>query len=118
MSLSNTTQTVTLMFSYPFTDGSFSFSYDPSTSSSDRLCGTRSVTDSQAFGGSSQFFVFMSVVSFIFGIVMVIVYIVTYSPKYQISKYIAIVVRLTHFYIYVCACQCAYCLWQLLWSVS
>lgn len=92
MSSDNDTQTVTLMFGYPFRDTTFSFAYDPSSNGTDSRC--TSVDDSQAFGGSAQYFVFMSVVSFIFGIVMVIVYVLGYSPKYEASKYISIVVRL------------------------
>lgn len=46
----------------------------------------------KAFSGSAEYYVFMSVVTFLYGILAVVVYIIFYVPRYDIAKYLSVVV--------------------------
>ena len=90
--MNTTTQyTVTLTFSYPYRASSFGFIYNPSTARGNATeCTT--VLEMKPFSGSAEYYVFMSSVSFVYGILALVVYVLFYVPRYDITKYISIVV--------------------------
>ena len=85
----NVTTTVTLTFSYPYRANSFSFSYSPDLNyAAPATCYT--ADEIKTFTGSAEYYVFMSTVSFIYGILAVVVYIFFYVPRYDIAKYLSV----------------------------
>ena len=99
-----TNASVSIGYSYPYQPGSYSFMYTPADLAN-RNDSCTMVADSRlAFAGSAQYFVFMSVVTFLYGIIIVIVYVFFYTKKLNIYKYAAVVVSdHCHLYmVYVC----------------
>lgn len=86
---SNQTVTITLSFSYPYRANSFTFTYMPPINDTSFCAGGNEL---KAFSGSAEYYVFMSVVTFLYGILAVVVYIIFYVPRYDIAKYLSVVV--------------------------
>ncbi|XP_003384954.2 PREDICTED: synaptophysin-like protein 1 [Amphimedon queenslandica] len=85
----NISATVTLTFSYPYRANSFSFTYDPPLNDSAPItCFT--ADQIKTFSGSAEYYVFMTTVTFIYGILAVVVYIFFYVPRYDIAKYLSV----------------------------
>ena len=87
-----TNASVSVGYSYPYQPSSYSFDYDP-PAFANVFENCTAVTESrQLFVGSAQYFVFMSVISFIYGILIVAFYVFFYTKKLDIYKYAAVVV--------------------------
>lgn len=88
---SNATYTATVSFSYPFRPSSFRFLYNPTyNTSSGPGCATPTIDN--LFSGAAEFYVFMSVITFLLGILALVVYVIFYVPRYDIAKYISLIV--------------------------
>ena len=85
-----------MTFSYPYHPPGYSFTYDPDIpSNSSSSCFTS--TERQVFTGSAEYFVAMSSFSFVFAILSFPFYFVFYVPRYDLAKYLSIIVsKLIH----------------------
>ncbi len=102
----NATYTIMMTFYYPYHPPSYTFTYDPAIlSNSSSSCFTSS--DRPAFTGSAEYFVALSSFSFVFAILSFPFYFVFYVPRYDLAKYLSIIVSLfADIYVHVlCSCS-------------
>ena len=94
-SCTNTTNfnvTVFASFQYPYDVSSFRYNYPDGPPSTTLCTGPIAGAGNHALSGSCQFFVGMGVLTFLYCLVILPVYVFVYTIKLDFSKYVAIVV--------------------------
>jgi hypothetical protein len=89
---SNSTYQFSVGFSYPYRTSSFNFFYNNTYNLSYPSQTCNITVDVNAFSSSSEFYVFMTVMAFLFGIMSIVVYVIFYVPRYDISKFLSVIV--------------------------
>ena len=105
--LTNITFRVILQFEYPYRETSYVVSYEPERPEESENITECTIVKRQVFSGSAEYFVAISSMSFIFGILTIPFYIIFYVPRYDLAKYLSIIVSI-YMYMFVSVKFCVY----------
>ena len=94
MNATNSTRRVVASYAYPFRMSSFSFQYI-NISQTSINCVRDTLNPDRPLSGAAEFFMALTVFSFVYTIVMVPVYVFFYTPKVNYSKNAAILVSMS-----------------------
>ena len=95
----NDTFTIRMTFSYPYHPPGYTLSYSPNIpSNSSSSCFTSN--ERKVFSGSAEYFVAMSRFTFVFSILCFPLYFVFYVLRYDLAKYLSLIVSQSVMYDY------------------